>query len=559
VIVGLGAAGGIAAHVLTEAGLDVVALDAGPRIDVTALSFDELRNDIHNWMAEPKAKSETPTWRSSEDQVARPSPWPILMANAVGGSTMHYEGVSLRFQPWNFATRSETIARYGAGALPSNSTVADWPLSYAELSPYYDLAEDAVGVSGQAGRVQGRIDPRGNYFEVDRGRDYPMPPLRRTGWTKMMSDAAARLKWHPFAAPAAINSMEFNGRAACTYCGFCHCNACHVDAKGTVTTTVLPRAEATGRLRIEPSARVVEIEVDRRGRATGVRYIQDGRDQVQHARVVLVGGYVYENARLLLLSTSKAFPTGLANNHGQVGRHFMTHVCPGAFGLFPGRRLNLFSGTMAQVTAIDDWNCDNFDHAGLGFIGGGMLACWPEFKPIATASGAAVPSHVPRWGAAWKRWLRDNAQSVGFASAQFDALTYEHNYLDLDPVGRDAIGLPVVRVTHDVHANERNGGEFLTHRLREWLHEAGASETWGSGHKIEGRHAAGGTRMGDDPATSVVDRYCFCHEVPNVGVLGASTFPTVGGHNPTLTVQAMAWWTAQHLLDSWSERSGATA
>ena len=556
VVVGLGAAGGIAAHVLTAAGLQVVALEAGPRLEVDGAIFDELRNDVQNWMAEPKAKLEVPTWREDASQDAGPSPWPMLMANGVGGSTLHYECMSLRFQPWNFATRSQAVARYGPGAVPADSTVADWPLSYEELEPFYELVEREIGVSGKAGRVRGALDPTGNRFEADRAHEYPMAPLRRTGWAELMASAARTLGWHPFPSPAAINTEIYNGNPACTYCGFCQSNPCHTNAKGSTAATVIPRAEATGHLRIETSARATALEVGPDGRVRGVRYVCDGEERVERARAVLVGGFTYENIRLLLLSRSPAFANGLANNSGQVGRHFIAHVTPFAFGVFPGRRLNVYSGTIAQATCLDDWNCDNFDHTGLGFLSGGMFASFGEFKPITTATGPAVPPWLPRWGSEWKRWLVEHAQSIGAAVAQFDALAYEDNYVDLDPAVRDPLGLPVARVTHRIRDNERAGSAFLTEKLKNWLREAGAAEVWGSDRQlVEGRHVYGGTRMGDDPDTSVVDTYGFCHEVPNLGIIGASTFPTAGGHNPTLTVQALAWRTAQRLVDDWGTRT----
>jgi gluconate 2-dehydrogenase alpha chain len=222
------------------------------------------------------------------------------------------------------------------------------------------------------------------------------------------------------------------------------------------------------------------------------------------------------------------------------------------YGLFPGRRLNLFNGLWAQATCLEDWNADNFDHAGLGFVGGAMLAAPQEAKPIAAAS-APLPERVPRWGSSWKSWLAEHAQSIGYVTAQFDSLTYETNSLDLDPTVVDANGVPVVRVTLALQENEHRGYDFMLDRLRRWLVAAGAAETWhGPGRIIEGRHCYGGTRMGDIPETSVVDRYGFSHEVPNLGIIGASTFPTAGGSNPTLTVQALAWRTAQRLADNWS-------
>jgi gluconate 2-dehydrogenase alpha chain len=547
VLIGLGGAGGIAAHVLTRAGLEVVALEAGPRVPSAAAALDELRNDVLGWLAQPKAMHEVPTWRASVSEDAGPSPWPMLMVNAVGGSTVHYPGLSIRLQPWNFESRSRVVGRYGAGAIPEGSTLADWPLGYGELEPFYAAVERAIGVAGGPG----------NAFEGSRSREYPLPPLRRTGWTDLTAAAAERLGWHPFPAPAAINSEPHGGNPECTYCGFCSSNGCYRNAKGSTDLTVIPRAEATGLLRVETSARVTRIDTDSEGRVSGVGYVQEGRTSFQPARAVLLGAFTYENTRLLLLSMSKAYPNGLANNHGQVGKHFMAHVTPVAFGLFPGRKLNLFSGPWAQATCVDDWNADNFDHSQAGFVGGAMLTAAHELKPIAAAS-APLPPGVPSFGARWKAWLKENAQSVGSAVAQVENLSYEESFLDLDPVTKDPYGVPVVRVTHRVRENERRGSDFMRGKLEAWLREAGASETWSSEAPfVEARHCYGGTRMGDDPESAVVDRFGFSHEAPNLGVLGASTFPTTGGHNPTLTVQALAWRTAQHLVDEWSSITGS--
>ncbi len=440
-MVGLGGAGGIAAHVLTQAGLDVVALEAGSRVDAGMATLDQIRNDFRSPLTSTKFLHELPTWRSDPSATAGPSPWPMLMVNAVGGSTVHYDCASLRFLPWHFVSRARTIERYGEGAIPPGSTLADWPLSYEELEPYYDAVEYAIGVSGAAGNLQGTLDPKGNVFEGPRQRGYPMPPVRASGWMDLLSEAAQGLGWHPFAVPSAVNSTPYNGNPECTFCGHCQCGSCYRKAKGSLDVTLIPRAEATGHLRIETDARVTRIEVNAEGLASGVSYVQGGREHLQPARVVLLGGFVFENTRLLLLSSSKAHPAGLSNNHGQVGKHFMAHVVPFAYGVFPGRRLNRFNGSGAQIMCLDDWNGDNFDHAGLGFVGGSLLASKQELKPVTAATELPAPG-VPRWGSAWKAWLNEHAQSLGSAFGQIENLSYEGNVLDLDPVARDPHGLP---------------------------------------------------------------------------------------------------------------------
>ena len=180
-------------------------------------------------------------------------------------------------------------------------------------------------MSGQAGNVRGRIDRRGNIFEGPRSREYPMPPLRGTGFTDMMATAAAGLGWHPFPGPAAINSRTYQGRSACMYHGFCNKGGCHVDAKNSPAVTTIPKAQKTGRLQVVTRAHVTTIEVDREGRVTGVNYVTDGVEYFQPAKVVLLASYTYENTRTLLLSKSAAYPNGLSNNHGQVGRHYFSH------------------------------------------------------------------------------------------------------------------------------------------------------------------------------------------------------------------------------------------
>jgi gluconate 2-dehydrogenase alpha chain len=384
-----------------------------------------------------------------------------------------------------------------------------------------------------------------------------------------MAEAALGLGWHPYPAPATINSIPYNNQPACTYCGYCTYNGCYQDAKGATYTNLIPSAERTGNLRILTNARVTSIDTDKDGRATGVTYRTGVRPSTLRASVVILGCFTYENTRLLLLSKSSAFPRGLSNNHDQVGKHFMVHPLPQMTGLFPGRRLKLYTGLWPQATNVDDWNGDNFDHSSLGFLGGGMLQTSQELKPIAASQ--SLPPHLPRWGSEWKAWIRQNAQSIGATHAQLEGLSYGTNYLDLDPICTDLAGVPVIRITYQLQPAERRGYAFLQTKLDQWLRAAGATETWPTvvgpsappleraletsrdrGITIEGRHAYGGTRMGNDPTSSVVDSFGFSHEVPNLAVVGASTFPTTGGHNPTLTVQALAWRTAEHLVNNWA-------
>ena len=554
VIVGLGAAGGVAALPLAQAGIEVVGLEAGTWLTRRDFAPDELRNNYRGWpQGIQKANQEIPTSRANAASATAPRGAIHPMQNAVGGTTLHYWAQSWRLNPWDFKVVSETKRRYGASRLPPGSTVEDWPFGLDELEPYYDKVEYEVGVSGQAGNVNGKIDPRGNPFEGARTRAYPMPPLRSTEFLDKMTAAARSLGWNPFPGPAAVNSRAYQNRSACMYHGFCNRGGCHVDAKNSTAVTTIPRAQATGRLKIVTRAHVTTIEVDGNGQVTGVNYLADGVEYFQPAKAVLLASYTYENVRMLLLSKSKVFAKGLANNRGQVGRHYFSHhMGAGVSALFPWNT-NAWYGLPAQGVAVDNWADDNFDHGGLDFIGGGNLWVYSDRRPIG-AAGMNTFGRAPNWGSAWKTFIKENADRSNSAYIQKSTLPYEDNYLDLDPQVTDPLGYAVCRVTAEYKENERKLSAFTQDKMEQWYRAAGAIAIQRAplgGAMGVSTHAYGGTRMGDNPDTNVVNRWGFAHEAPNLGVLGASVMGTSGAHNPTLTVQALAWRTAEHLVKNW--------
>jgi gluconate 2-dehydrogenase alpha chain len=554
VVIGLGAAGGVAVLPLAEAGLSVVGLEAGTWLEGKDFAPDEIRNNVRDWpMAVQKCNREVPTHRvNAKAPTTRPAGH--VMMNGVGGTTLHYWAQSWRLAPWDFSVVSETTRRYGGSRVPAGSTVEDWPFGYEELEPYYDVVEHAIGVSGQAGNVLGAIDKRGNIFEAPRRRPYPMPALRSTGYLDRMTASARALGWHPFPGPAAINSVRYQDRSPCMYHGFCNRGGCHVDAKNGPNVTTIPRAQQTGHLKVVTEAHVTKIEVSDQGKVTGVTYVTGKEEFFQPAKVVLLSTYTYENSRLLLLSTSKAFPKGLANNHGQVGRHYFSHATGASVtALFPFN-LNSWYGLPAQGVAVDDWADDNFDHGPLDFIGGGNLWVYSDRRPIGAANMNTF-GRAPGWGKQWKAFVKENADRVNTAYLQKTTLPYEDNYLDLDPEVKDPLGFPVCRITADYKDNERRVSAFIQDKMVEWYKTAGAiaTEKTGMGTMGPTTHAYGGTRMGDSAETNVVDRWGFSHEAPNLGILGASVMGTSGARNPTLTAQALAWRTADRLAKNWKQ------
>jgi gluconate 2-dehydrogenase alpha chain len=216
--------------------------------------------------------------------------------------------------------------------------------------------------------------------------------------------------------------------------------------------------------------------------------------------------------------------------------------------LFPWKT-NSWYGLPAQGIAVDDWADDNFDHTDLDFIGGGNLWVYSDRRPIAAAGMSTFGRTKKSWGAEWKAFIAQNADRTNTSYLQKTTLPHEENYLDLDPVVKDPLGFPVCRITAEYKANERRLASFIQDKMEQWYRAAGAVEVLRApvGPMGPSTHAYGGTRMGDNAETNVVDRWGFSHEAPNLGVLGASVMGTSGARNPTLTAQALAWRTADHL------------
>jgi gluconate 2-dehydrogenase alpha chain len=353
VIVGVGAAGGILAAELGKAGMKVIGLERGPRLTTEDfMPHDELRF-FQRQDLRPDVKRQPVTWRPNAN--ARAEPLPTLgYGNQAGGGTVHYGAVSWRLHEDDFSARSHTIERYGASAIPVDSSLADWPLSYADLEPYYDRAEYELGVSGKAGNLQGNKIAGGNVFEAPRRRDYPLPPLRDDQSGVIFHGAAEKLGYHPFPTPHAILSQDYNGRPSCTYCGFCQAFGCHVGAKSSILVTKLPEADATGHFKLITGAMCYCVNSDNSGRVSGVSYYgPGGSDNTIEAELVILSPFIYDNTRLLLLSKTDKFPNGLANSSGQVGKHLTAHMMPNVLVAFDDRYVNVFMGPSAMKHTIE--------------------------------------------------------------------------------------------------------------------------------------------------------------------------------------------------------------
>jgi gluconate 2-dehydrogenase alpha chain len=545
VLVGVGAMGSVVAPVLVRAGLRVVGLEAGPYRTREDFVPDELGSSYYaRGGMGPKFLSETPRWRLEEGAPTRKATFTLgRMMNGVGGSVIHWGGALRRCHPHHFEYLTYVRENFGEEVLPEGNTLADWPVAYEELEPYYTLLEYLIGVAG---------DGDANPF-VPRSKPYPMPPMRpfRTG--EVFREATEAMGLHPYPTPVAANSVPYNGFPANTYtpwsgAGF----GPYYDDRWYPALTSVPEALATGNFDLRTHCRVVRILNDSGGRASGVEYVDaNGEPHIQEARTVILCGYTFENVRLLLLSANDKHPGGLGNDAGQVGRHFMTKMWADVYGFFPDTVFNGHTGPAAQMWSLDDFIAADFEAPSHGFVGGATPNVENQRLPLGVTR-EALPPDVPAWGKRFKEHIQE-WQHWAAVRLQPDSLSYHASFLDLDPHYRDrsGLGLPLVRITYDMQENEHKLSGWMEARAEEILRQMGATKTW-RGPRFGGvvsSHDLGGCRMGEDPASSVVDPGLRVHDTPGLYVFGGAVFPTCPGVNPTLTMWAVCYRAAEQLVE----------
>jgi len=557
IIVGMGSAGGIIAEQLTKAGAHVLALEKGP--DYTQEDFmvkqDELRYYQRGAIV-AGVNVDPVTWRPNESSTARVLPWsagalgtdePLygLPSIGTGGGTLHWGCAAYRFREADFRMRSAIAERFGEAALPEGSSLADWPISYADLEPYYERVEQEQGLSGRAGNVGGALQEGGNPFDPPRERDYPMPPVAQGPGDVPWVAATERLGLHPFRQPLAINSEEYRGRPACVNCGFCHGFPCHVKAKSTTQVTSVPAAKATGNLELRARSRVLRINRSPDGREVrGVTYVDAlGETHDVFSNTVVLTAYALENVRLMLIS-------GI-NSNGQVGQHFMTHN----FGWFTSvlpEVTNPFMGTFNASSAIDDYTSELVPDNDLGVLWGSpIISVTGDLQPIEAYHN--MNPGVAKFGLEFKHWMRDKYRHMHRMYSQTTNFPYARHYADLDPVVKDRWGQPALRITHDWEDHDANSVTLMGRYKERIAKEMGATEYWMDSPRPPyhlSTHDVGVHRMGLDPATSVTNVYGEVHECRGLFAVGGGQFVSYGGYNPNQTVQALAYLSAEGLLAS---------
>jgi choline dehydrogenase-like flavoprotein len=538
VIVGSGAAGGILAKELSTNGFRVVVLEQGPYLTEKDFLHDEFKVFQQDMLTNHPRLQPT-TFRKTPQEKARHKR-ALMYGRLVGGTSVHFTANFWRFHEIDFVERSKIGPISGTG-------FADWPITYADLEPYYTKVEWEIGVSGLADASP---------FDPPRSKPYPMPPLPVKSSGVIFERAARKLGWHPFPAPMAILSEPRPGRSACVKCGFCEAFGCEVGAKSSSLAAAIRVAERTGRCDIRPNSYVYRIEIDNRGRATGALYFDKQRNShLQKAKAVILSANGAETPRLLLMSASKQFPNGLANSSGLVGKYLMLNN-PGALatGVFE-HPLNDYKGYAVSRVLHDFYE---LDAQKVGFYGGGGMDARFDMPPIMFAIGeyppgasSSLPPGTPRWGKGFKDALAHGFPRTMRVMGHGTSLPLESNSFSLDTDLKDAWGLPALRMTYQDHPDDMKYAAFICDRAMELLDAAGAQKAWHDAiaENDFAFHLLGTCRMGNDPKTSVINSDHRTHDVKNLFLCDGSSLVTSGRGQPTMTIEALAFRAADRITE----------
>ncbi len=545
VVVGSGAGGAPVAAVLAEAGAHVLVLEKGPYYTSRDFIHDEVKLCRRNFWV-PYVHDEPHTKRRDTRGVAEKTGdgW---TSNCVGGATVHMSGFFYRLKKSDLQLATMTGGVEG-------TDIADWPITIDELLPYYDLMEARIGVSGRAGK---------NPFET-RTRPYPLPPLRPHPAAQLFDEATRSMGLNPYPTPRAITSRVFGRRPPCNLCGLCGDYGCENASKSSTLVTFIPDAEATGRCRVSANSMARRVLVDDADRAVGVEYV-DAKGEVKRvgARVVCVAASAVESARLLLMSNSKRFPHGLANNGGLVGRNLTFSTFGKGTGIFDRAELIARLGKEGmglpffQRSIQDDyWN----EASGLRLPKGGTYNFILQHpNPIHAAVRLAKDERWSLFGAAFKERLKRYFHEELFVEFEVfgESLPWSGGFVDLDPKVKDRFGLPAARITWSNHPAADEVNKWMVGRgldmLRGMKPKAKRVYAW-TWHDTTYHLQQGTCRFGKDPTQSVLDPSCQAHEVKNLYVTDGSFMPTSGGVPSTPTILANSLRVAHLIRDRFLRR-----
>ncbi|WP_034995867.1 GMC family oxidoreductase [Beijerinckia mobilis] len=509
VIIGSGAGGGTLGTELALKGVKVVILEAGPRIEIEDFINDEWASFAQLSWSDKRTTSGS--WRVHKDFPNLPA-W---IVKAVGGTSIHWAGASLRFQDHEFKARTHYGNVEGANLL-------DWPITLGELAPYYEKAEFKMGVT----------------------RTNDIPGLPGNNNFKVLEAGATKLGYKEVhTGRMAINSRPRDGRGSCQQIGFCF-QGCKSGAKWSTLYAELPKGEDTGNLEVRPESHVLRIEHDGSGKVTGVVYADsNGKHQLQKARVVCVAGNSIESPRILLNSASNQFPNGLANSSGQVGRNYMRHTTAAVFGVFD-KPVHMYRGTtMAGI--VRDESIHNPER---GFVGG------YEFETISVGLPFMAAFLDPgAWGRKFTAALDSYPNMAGLWIVGED-MPQETNRITLNKDIKDKFGMPVPNVHYDDHKNDISMRNHAYKQATALYEAAGATHVYQQ-TPYPSTHNLGTNRMSANPQDGVVNKFGQTHDIKNLFVSDGSQFTTGAGENPTLTIVALAIRQADYIAGEMMKRT----
>lgn len=507
VVVGSGAGGGTLGTELALKGIDTVILEAGGRHEIDEFENDEW--EMFSQISWLDKRTTSGNWRVAKDFPGLPA-W---IVKAVGGSTVHWAGASLRFQDREFKVATEY------GDIPG-ANLLDWPITLAEMEPYYARAEDKMGVT-RTNDIPGL--PGNNNFRIMKAG------AAKVGYTKCHSGRMA------------INSTVRDGRGPCQQIGFCF-QGCKSGAKWSTLYAEIPEGEETGKLEVRPNSQVIKIEHDKTGKVTGVVYAdKDGKTQRQKARAVCVAGNSIESPRLLLNSASSMFPDGLANSSGQVGRNYMRHTTGSVYGIFD-KPVNMYRGTTMAGIIQDEAGND----PSRGFVGGYELETLSLGVPFMAAfldPGA--------WGREFSSAMNMYDHMAGMWIVGED-MPQEKNAITLHPTERDKYGIPIPNVHYDDHANDVAMRNHAFKQGAAVYDAVGATRTFPT-PPYPSTHNLGTNRMSAKSKDGVVNKHGQAHDIRNLFISDGSQFTTGASENPTLTIVALAIRQADFIKDQMSK------
>ncbi len=567
-IIGSGAGASPIAHQLSKAGAKVLVLEKGPWLTEKEFFKDELTISIHD-AYNPKLTDEQhvieeeyldendkPFWQGEKTSD---SGWSWWNGNVVGGSSNFMSGYFHRLKPIDFRLKSEFGAIKGAN-------IADWPISYDELEPYYAKVEREVGVSGRVVK---------HPHQEPRSTDFPYPPVAELPMSSWIDKAADKIGYHAIPVPRAILSKPAMGRRSCEYSGYCSSYGCASGAKGSGRAALLNHAVATGNCTIKANAKVYKIASDKNGEISGVHYYDKlGRKKSVTAKIYVVACQAVETSRLLLASKGEKFPQGLTNNNGQVGKNLL--FSGGGTGQGDFNYADLSEQKVRELKqvgpfinrALQDWyQIDDKSFTGAnakGHAKGGTIDFLFHQNPIARARGTQwgedeSGNEQLLWGEALKQSLKN--EFTTYKTLRFevfnDWLPTDDCFVSLDEEVTDQWGDPVAKVRIGYHDHDLEVGEYLSQKAEKLLEALGAKNIYSS---VSGSPStnlmAGGCRFGNDPKTSVLNKNCQAHEVDNLYVTDGSFMPTGGSVPYTFTIYANAFRVADKIKAHWRSLIG---